>query len=134
MNIYRSPSHYLLIGLTLLSIAVYALVESSKSPKAQPYLKQKTEATRLASLAQNALKERIVELGIPIDKENDPAETGLIGEQYTLITTDTGVLHGVGANYRHLHRCFVMGREQSGFHLVGYGVRALSERADPLPF
>lgn len=88
----KSPSNYLLIALALFSILVYALVENTRAPVKQPHYRQKVEAAKLAELAQRTLKDRVVELNLPIDPENDPGQTGLIGEQYTLITTDTGIL------------------------------------------
>ncbi len=88
----HSVSNVVLIGLALLSILVYALVENTRAPVQQPYYKQKLEAARLSQLAQKTLTERVNQLNIPIDAESDPSETGLIGEQFTPVTTDIGVL------------------------------------------
>lgn len=88
----QSPSHLMLIGLAVLSIIIFALVENSKTVEKKRYFTKKKEAVKIAEHAQTTLKKHLFERGLPIDKENDPGETGLIGQQYTLVTTDTGKL------------------------------------------
>jgi poly-gamma-glutamate system protein len=52
----------------------------------------KLKAAELSESAMLAVKKGGEERGIAIDPENDPNLTGLIGQQYTLVTTDRGYL------------------------------------------
>jgi len=88
----KNPSNRLLIFLALFSILVFILAEGTREHKQAPYWDLKIRASDRAQRAQEAIKSRITDMGIPIDFENDPNGTGLIGEQYTLVTTDRGEL------------------------------------------
>lgn len=88
----RNPSKRLLIILALFSILIFYLAEGTKRRKQAPYWDLKNRVANLDQRAQGLIRQKIEELGIPIDFENDPNGTGLIGEQYTLITTDRGEL------------------------------------------
>ncbi|MBD3168651.1 MAG: poly-gamma-glutamate system protein [candidate division Zixibacteria bacterium] len=87
-----SKSPYTLVALAVFSLMVFAFAENSKEFQKQPYYKLKMEAAELSEIAMEAVKQGGAEKGIAIDPENDPNLTGLIGEQYTLITTDRGYL------------------------------------------
>jgi poly-gamma-glutamate system protein len=50
------------------------------------------EAARLAQVAENCLKNYRLQNGIFIDAVNDPNQTALIGQEYTLVTTDRGYI------------------------------------------
>lgn len=88
----RNPSKRLLIVLALFSILMFYLAEGTKRRKQAPYWDLKNRVANLDQRAQGLIRQKIEDLGIPIDFENDPNGTGLIGEQYTLITTDRGEL------------------------------------------
>ena len=88
----HNPSKRLLIILALFSILMFYLAEGTKRRKQAPYWDLKNRVANLDQRAQGLIRQKIEELGIPIDFENDPNGTGLIGEQYTLITTDRGEL------------------------------------------
>ncbi len=88
----QNPSNRLLLFLALFSILIFILAEGTREHKQAPYWDLKIRASDRAQRAQEAIKNRITEMGIPIDYENDPNGTGLIGEQYTLVTTDRGEL------------------------------------------
>jgi poly-gamma-glutamate system protein len=88
----RNPSKRLLIVLALFSILVFYLAEGTKRRKQAPYWDLKNRVADLDQRAQGLIRQKIEDLGIAIDFENDPNGTGLIGEQYTLITTDRGEL------------------------------------------
>jgi poly-gamma-glutamate system protein len=88
----RNPSKRLLVVLALFSILIFYLAEGTRQRKQAPYWSLKNRAANLAQRSIDAIRQRVEELGIPIDFENDPNGTGLIGEQYTLITTDRGEL------------------------------------------
>jgi poly-gamma-glutamate system protein len=88
----KNPSNRLLLFLALFSILIFILAEGTREHKQAPYWDLKIRTSDRAQRAQEAIKNRITEMGIPIDYENDPNGTGLIGEQYTVVTTDRGSL------------------------------------------
>lgn len=81
-----------LIGLALLGIVLHLLVEASRLMTPQPHMDQKIAAATRTVRCFEAI--RLARLGMPEghDLENDPASSGLIGQENTLITTDRGVL------------------------------------------
>jgi poly-gamma-glutamate system protein len=79
-----------LIALAAVGLVLHAIAERSKSPAMQPYFSVKMEAATRTRLALDAIKEERLGLGAPIDVVNDPSETGLIGPEFTLITTSRG--------------------------------------------
>lgn len=86
------PSYYLLAFLALLSLFLFYLAERSQIPRKADYYDQKIEAAQLARRAQQVIKQEVVDRGYVIDVQNDPNLTGLIGPQYSLITTDRGYI------------------------------------------
>lgn len=86
------PSYYLLAFLALLSLFLFYLAEKSQTPRKADYYEQKIEAAQLAKRAQEVIKQEVVNRGYVIDVQNDPNLTGLIGPQYSLITTDRGYI------------------------------------------
>jgi poly-gamma-glutamate system protein len=81
-----------LIGLTFISILLFALAYHSHILVRQPWHSEKIKAARLCLVAANAIKAQAVEKGLVIDAVNDPNFTGLIGLEYTDVTTDRGLL------------------------------------------
>jgi len=81
-----------LVGLALLGIVLHLLVEASRMMSPQPHMDQKIAAATRTVRCFEAI--RLARLGMPEghDLENDPASSGLIGQENTLITTDRGVL------------------------------------------
>ncbi|MBI5711383.1 MAG: poly-gamma-glutamate system protein [Candidatus Eisenbacteria bacterium] len=79
-----------LVGLAALSLAVYAISERSLTPVHAEAFRKKLEAVRLMQRAERAIAEVKRERGITVDARNDPERTGVIGPQFTLITTDRG--------------------------------------------
>lgn len=78
--------NYTLIGLALFALLLFALEDRTRLSSEQPYYEEKLRAARLADKAFAAVKELREELGIPLDRLNDPSLTGLIGHQFSLIT------------------------------------------------
>ena len=79
-----------LVGLACLSLLLYAASERSLTPvHAEAYAK-KLRAVGLMQRAERAIAARKRTLGISIDQRNDPEGYGVIGPQFTLITTDRG--------------------------------------------
>lgn len=68
-------------------------VLNSKSKVQSEFFKEKIEATQLTLRSFKIIKEAVDSLNIPIDRINDPNETGLIGLQYSPITIERGDLN-----------------------------------------
>ncbi|KPJ48415.1 MAG: hypothetical protein AMJ41_04945 [candidate division Zixibacteria bacterium DG_27] len=85
-------SHWTLIFLAVFSLLLYFLAERSQKPQRQPNFYTRLQAAQISVLAQEAIKDEVTKLGLEVDPENDPTLTGLIGPQYSLITTDRGEL------------------------------------------
>jgi poly-gamma-glutamate system protein len=80
-----------LVGLALLSLTVFWLAEKTAKQVQQPYYRTKLKAAQTAVLAQEAIRDEMRRRGLSLDLRNDPWETGLIGEERTVITSDRGV-------------------------------------------
>ena len=68
----------------------FIAVENSKVDVKQDWYNEKLEAAQLSQLAADYLKNYRLENSVFIDAVNDPNQTALIGQEYTLITTDQG--------------------------------------------
>jgi poly-gamma-glutamate system protein len=79
-----------LAALAVIGLGLLAIAEHSKSPAIQPYFALKMEAAARTRRAMDAIKEARLGLGEPIDIVNDPNDTGLIGPEFSLITTSRG--------------------------------------------
>lgn len=82
----------MLVVLAIWSVGLFAWAAHSRSYVEQPYYQQKLEAARLMQRALRIIKEERMQEGVFIDNINDPNETALIGQKYSLITTDRGSL------------------------------------------
>jgi poly-gamma-glutamate system protein len=80
------------LGLAALGVLALAIAESTRHAVEAPYYEEKLHAAQLTAIAHRTLREERWGTGPVIDTVNDPNETGLIGEEFTLITTDRGVL------------------------------------------
>ncbi len=87
------PTNVTLLGLALFSLLVFVLAEKTAEPERQPYYDKKLQATKTALLAAQAIKEYSRTIGIPMDAQNDPYQTGLIGQERTPITSDRGIVN-----------------------------------------
>ena len=79
-----------LVGLACVAVVGYAIAERSVSPVHADAYHKKVAALQLMKRAELAIAEAKRERGIAIDSHNDPDQTGIIGPQFTLITTDRG--------------------------------------------
>ncbi len=79
-----------LVLLAVISVGALALAERSTVLERQPFYAAKVQAAEKARLAQHVIKEERIRLGRSIDPVNDPNETGMIGQEFTLVTTDRG--------------------------------------------
>ena len=89
---FKAKSNIVLIVLSSLSLLAFIAVENSKVDVKQQWYSQKLEAAQLSQLAANHLKNYRLENGVFIDVINDPNQTALIGQEYTLVTTDRGYI------------------------------------------
>ncbi|HHS50532.1 MAG TPA: poly-gamma-glutamate system protein [candidate division Zixibacteria bacterium] len=80
-----------LVFLALFGIAVMATVELSKVRLRKPHFDEKVTASNLTMRAFSAVKNHAGETLVK-DPIADPNSTGLIGDQFTIITTDRGDL------------------------------------------
>ena len=81
-----------LVLLAFISIAAYSIAYFSRKEFVSPTYEIKIKAATMMQESMNMLKNIRMEKGVFIDQENDPNETGLIGSQFSLITTDEGNL------------------------------------------
>jgi len=79
--------------IALVSVAGIVAVETLKTNVIQPHHKEKLAAAGLAKQCMDVVRSERVRRGHPIDRELDPAGTGLIGAEMTPITTITGYLN-----------------------------------------
>ncbi len=86
------PSLFLLIFLALLSLFLFYLAEKSQTPRKAEFYDQKIKAAQLDKQAQEIIKREISKRGYVIDIQNDPNMSGMIGPQYSQITTDRGYI------------------------------------------
>ncbi len=86
----RAKSNIVLGILTILALLAFIAVENSKMEVKQKWYNEKVEAAKLSQLAAQQIKEYRLNKGIFIDAINDPNQTALIGQEFTLISTDRG--------------------------------------------
>ena len=89
----RLPSGLVpLLTLAAAALLVLGLLEATRSLPADPLYSTKLAAAQRMELATKVLREERLARGIPIEPEIDPNATGLIGPEYTVITTTLGYL------------------------------------------
>lgn len=81
-----------LVLLAVLGISFHVLAQVTRHMKPQPFMAEKMAASQRALRCFTAIQETRVGAPATLDKENDPEASGLIGQEFTLITTDRGVL------------------------------------------
>lgn len=92
MNKFSAKSNIVLGLISLLSLLAFIAVENGKMDVKQDWYNEKLEAAQLDQAAENYLKDYRMEKGVFTDEINDPNHTALIGQEYSLITTDKGDL------------------------------------------
>ncbi len=88
----QSTPVFAFVLIALFSLAGILAVERYRTEDKKPQYQKKVQAARLALEAMEVLKDERLRRGIPIDKEADPAESGLIGSFITSVTSDAGNL------------------------------------------
>ena len=81
-----------LVFLAVISIAAYSIAYFSRKEFVSTTYEIKIKAATMMQESMNMLKNLQMEKGVFIDQDNDPNETGLVGSQFSLITTDKGDL------------------------------------------
>ncbi|KPJ72035.1 hypothetical protein AMJ52_07705 [candidate division TA06 bacterium DG_78] len=82
-----------LLIVTIITLVFITLELNSKTRVKTAYFDEKVRAAELTLRAYGVIKEMVDRLNIPIDQINDPNGTGLIGMQYSPITTERGDLN-----------------------------------------
>lgn len=83
---------YIIIVLALFLITSYYLLNHMKMKYKDAYYNEKMSASILMQEAITAIKEEKIQKGISIDKNIDINETGIIGIEYSTMTTTLGSL------------------------------------------
>lgn len=81
-----------LVPLAALTLAGSFWVESGRRIVPSPHHEQMLRAAEVSAQAAAVIKLERLEKGVFVDPVNDPAETALIGQEYSQITTDRGYL------------------------------------------
>lgn len=92
MYTFRAKSNIVLGLLFVFALLALVTVENSKIEVKQEWYNEKLQAAELTQLAAECIKNYRFEKGVFIDAVNDPNQTALIGQEYTLITTDRGYI------------------------------------------
>jgi len=92
MYIPSAHSKISVIILLVIAIALFLWVQNSRVWVKEKYYDEKFQAAELTKLATDAIREYRIQQGYTFDELNDPNRSGLIGEKYSLITTDRGDL------------------------------------------
>lgn len=88
----RKISRRALAALTLASMVGMGLIEGSPKAEDIPYRREKLTASQLAAQGMDLLKAKRLERGYEIIPQFDPAETGLIGQSMSPVTSVPGNL------------------------------------------
>lgn len=94
-KIYWRPQKtpvFAFVLIAMLSVAAVFSVEHFRVERRVPYFREKIEASRLALLAMETIRNERLKRGFAIDVENDPTDSGLIGASASLVTSDPGNL------------------------------------------
>jgi poly-gamma-glutamate system protein len=83
----------LLVIITLITILLMFFELNSKHRVKAEFFEEKIAAAELTQRCFDEIKQASDNLNIPIDRINDPNETGLIGIQYSPITAERGDLN-----------------------------------------
>ncbi|MCB9654257.1 MAG: poly-gamma-glutamate system protein [Deltaproteobacteria bacterium] len=94
-KMYWRPRRVSRTALSLISIASvggYIGVERFSPREQEPYYQEKLAASQLTNDAFKAIRAERLRLGIAINPEADPAQSGMIGALVTPVTTNAGSL------------------------------------------
>ncbi|MBP2675850.1 MAG: hypothetical protein H6Q84_2690 [Deltaproteobacteria bacterium] len=86
------PNNRTLVILAVSALAVLVSLESARWFRSDPMRDEKNAAMDLMRRSAQAVKMEKLRLGVPIDRRFDTNDTGLIGVEYTDLTTTVGSL------------------------------------------
>ncbi len=89
---FRAKSNIVLGVISLIALLAFIAVENNKVDVKQDWYGEKLKAAELSQHAAEYLKDYRLSEGVFIDAINDPNQTALIGQEYTMITTDRGYI------------------------------------------
>jgi poly-gamma-glutamate system protein len=92
MEKFRAKSNIVLAALSVLALFAFFAAENGKIDVRQDHFEEKIEAAKIHQLATKTIYNFRMEKGVFVDAVNDPNQTALIGQEYTMITTDRGYL------------------------------------------
>lgn len=92
MNNISIRSTLVLSILGALAIALLIIVENSKKYQKEAFYDEKIQAAKLTKKCMAHLKNQFFQNEIALDNINDPNETGIIGQQFSEITSGRGSL------------------------------------------
>jgi poly-gamma-glutamate system protein len=81
-----------LVALAILGLGFHALSEATRRMVPQPFLEDKLAAATRTERCFEAIRSARSGAPATLDNENDPEASGLIGQEFSLATTDRGVL------------------------------------------
>ena len=81
-----------LVMMAMVAVIIFAIAFFSRVEIISETYETKVQAAEHMAKAMEMLKEIRLEKGVFLDVENDPNETGLVGSQFSLTTTDEGDL------------------------------------------
>ncbi len=81
-----------LVMMAVVSVLAFTFAFFSREVIISETYETKVKASEQMDEAMTLLKSMRMEKGVFVDQENDPNETGLVGSQFSLITTDEGDL------------------------------------------
>lgn len=92
---WRPPGISRAAFILIATVALVALtvVESFPVERKQAFHEEKIAAARLTLLGMRAIRDAKRASGIRIDREADPAESGMLGTSFSAITANTGYLN-----------------------------------------
>lgn len=92
MYIPSAHSKLSVIILLIIAIGLFLWVQNSRVWVKEKFYDEKFQAAELTKQATDTVREYRIQQGYTFDELNDPNRSGLIGEKYSLITTDRGDL------------------------------------------
>ncbi|MEM7086181.1 MAG: poly-gamma-glutamate system protein [Bacteroidota bacterium] len=92
MNQISIRSTLVLSILGVLAISLLVIVETTKKFQKQPHYQEKIEASKLAQKCMEHIKNTYFPNEVQLDNINDPNATGIIGQQFSEITSGRGSL------------------------------------------
>ncbi|MFP4459198.1 MAG: poly-gamma-glutamate system protein [Candidatus Zixiibacteriota bacterium] len=123
---YRRIPRWLLLSLALFGLILAGLIELTEKEIKRSHFDKKLEAAEKMQEATEAIKNYRAGTDIFIDYLSDPSGTGLIGQEFSLITTDQGDLDekltSVNPNFAALALQYLeqAGVEEDDFVAIGW--------------